>query len=356
MRYKELDIARGFTVMLMPAVHVTMLYGNEAVYRSWLGAFLNWIAVFPGAQLFMLLMGISFSLAEKKSFANSAKQINPFHKPLRWLFIAYALNAFKFLIPAMAGWLPAAFYTYLNLSPGRGADLRLFLLGDILQFATVAIIVLDAISRSAHSNTFALILCMIVICLSPFAWRLKISGNVTNELLSLISGNDSLVFFPVFPWLVYPLAGFLTGRQHQKVAANYIWLCSIGLILMLPQILFHGINDAGENLYRSLPLQTLFHLGFCFVWISLCAAIQKKMGGRPFFIFLQWCSRHITLIYFLQWVLIFWCTRFLPYRGLNIAFTLLFIALLSAIIFTLTYWIVTCASNSKTVHHAAAHP
>lgn len=58
-RNAALDVARGFIVFIMPAVHSVLLYSSPQVQSGWLGAILGFLAEGPGAQLFMLLMGLS---------------------------------------------------------------------------------------------------------------------------------------------------------------------------------------------------------------------------------------------------------------------------------------------------------
>ena len=64
-RIQSLDLARGFTVLFMPSVHVVMLYSQPQVQQSLLGDILAFIAEGPGAQLFMLLMGVSFTFSSR---------------------------------------------------------------------------------------------------------------------------------------------------------------------------------------------------------------------------------------------------------------------------------------------------
>ena len=330
MRQPAIDIARGMTVLIMPAVHVTMLYGDEAVYRSWLGVFLNWMAVFPGAQLFMLLMGLSFRLAGGDRNARN-------YRIIVWLVTGYALNVCKFLVPAWMHWLPASFYASIGLHEGPAANARLFFIGDILPMAALSYAVLLLLQQLRNGKVFAMITIVGLIVLSPAAWQVHIKNVYGNEVLSLVTGNDPLVFFPLFPWLVYPLAGYCLGSYWQSRSRFFLLLAAAGILFMLPGALKYGVFLPGENLYRPLPLQTLYHIGFCCCWLSWCAALAKAMYGSLLFKFLSWCSRHITLIYCTQWILIFWCIALLPYRGLSLMPTLLACVLLSLIVFSLDW-------------------
>ncbi len=98
-RIQSLDLARGFTVLLMPSIHVAMVYSIE-VQQSILGNMLAFMAEWPGAQLFMLLMGIYFTF----SYLNNRQSI--LRRAFYFLIAAYVLNFLKFLIPLWMGWMP----------------------------------------------------------------------------------------------------------------------------------------------------------------------------------------------------------------------------------------------------------
>lgn len=333
MRYRELDIARGFTVLMMPAVHVTMLYGNESVYNSWWGYLLNWIATMPGAQLFMLLMGMSYGFSAAK---NPPRLV--LIKFSRWLMLSYALNFLKFIVPAVAGWLPGVFYFSLGLSQGVAASFRLFLVGDILQLAAFSLGIIYLVNRFALSIKSIILISAVFILLSPMFWKLHLSNPFFNELASLATGNDPLVFFPFFPWAIFPLIGLVLGRLLQSGLLKYTRLFLTGLFLMLPEIILYGAHFTQvENLYRPNPVQAIYHLGFCFIWLGFCAFISAstELAGGPRL--LNFCSKRITLIYCIQWIAIFWCISILPYRGLSLIETITMSLLLSFIVFLLTH-------------------
>ena len=337
MRYRELDLARGFTVLLMPAVHVTMLYGNEQVYSSSWGYLLNWLASMPGAQLFMLLMGMSFTFSADRKSPRSILL-----KTGRWLLLSYTLNFLKFIVPALAGWLPTAFYASLALSKGTAAGFRLLLVGDILQLAAISLALIYLVNRFVLLKKIAPAIVLALIFISPVLWHLHTNNPFLNEFISLVTGNDPLVFFPVFPWLLFPLMGLLLGQRLREGSLNYGWLSLAGLGLMLPEISLHGFHfTLIENLYRPTPVQALFHLGFCFLWLGSCKCMAGISSHSAGFRLLNFCSQHITLIYCIQWTAIFWCIAIVPYRGLSLFETVCMSVALSGIIFILTQFFVS---------------
>ena len=107
MRIKSLDLARGFTVLCIPAVHSVLLYSQPSVRDTLSGQLLGFIAEGPGAQLFMTYMGISITLSEKLTWKVVFKRSGLF------LLAGYGLNLLKFVLPLKLGLLPVAFKTDL---------------------------------------------------------------------------------------------------------------------------------------------------------------------------------------------------------------------------------------------------
>src|SRR5690349_21685201 len=126
-RIKSLDVARGFTVFIMPAVHTVMLYSQPGVHASWLGHVLAFLAEGPGAQLFMFLLGFSIVLSKPKT----ARQIMT--RMVGLFCMGYVLNVLRMVIPYSVGILPEALvhdYVVYRQTP---MFVSLALTGDILQ-------------------------------------------------------------------------------------------------------------------------------------------------------------------------------------------------------------------------------
>src|ERR1700678_2424533 len=117
MRIKSLDLARGFTVLCMPAVHTVLLYAKPSGYATVFGQLLRFIAERPGAQLFMVYMGISITLSSKLTWEAVGKS------SFLLLFAGYGLNIAKFVIPLKLGMLPASLENELGILDTSGATL-----------------------------------------------------------------------------------------------------------------------------------------------------------------------------------------------------------------------------------------
>ena len=147
--------------------------------------------------------------------------------------------------------------------------------------------------------------------LSPFVWDIKTGFSFSDYILQLLGDHPPQAFFPVFPWLVYPLLGlslgyFLRLYDSTSVMKKAGWG---GAIIMFVSCLFPPTKPQSEWLpfYRTGPVDTLFHSGFVFTWLAIFHWLSRKIRSNQFFYLLIFCSKNITAIYIIQWILIFWC-------------------------------------------------
>lgn len=320
-RIQSFDLARGFTVLIMPSIHVVMLYSSPQVQQSWLGDILAFIAEGPGAQLFMLLMGMSFTFSSR---------ISPQYVLQRTFYLwvaAYCLNFLKFIVPLWSGWMPQNLLDELHLQTDARAATFFLFIGDILHFAAIAYPLLFLVSRLKHYPYWSLLMAVAIMLCSPLVWDIKTGIVWVDYLLQLTGGHPPQAFFPVFPWLVYPLAGLAAGyylRKHDTTAVlkKAAW---IGVLFLFVSCLFPPTQLPAEWLpfYRTQTADTLFHLGFVMVWIAVIHWLSRKTRGNVFFDLLIYCSKNITSIYIIQWVLICWGMALAGYGTLGFAATFL---------------------------------
>lgn len=328
-RIQYLDLARGFIVLVMPSVHVVMLYSHPAVQQSLLGYILKFLAEGPGAQLFMLLMGASLK------FSKTITAQKVVHRTMLLLVGALALNTFKFCIPLKLGMLPHAFLEDFPLS-----GIRFLLLGDIFHFAAIAYPVTYFISRLNHYRLWAIGLAFTVMISAPYCWDIKTGNKIINLVLSYFTGGPPYVFFPVFPWLVYPLTGLAMARWLQSGKFITIGMAIISFSLVLPA------TTEFTSHYRTLPADTLFHTGIVLIWLALFHLLSKKIKSNIIFRILMFCSRNISSIYIIQWLLICWFFFIPGYLKLSLWPTLAWMMAITTTTLLLTHLL----TKSKTHH------
>ncbi len=346
-RIPSFDLARGFTVLIMPAAHVLMLYGNPAVHQTLLSDLFRFLAEGPGAQLFMLLMGVSFTFSKRitKSYI--------IQRAFYLLAAAYLLNFFKFIVPLGLGFLPENLLEELHLKHDLTAVTFFLMIGDILHFAAIAYLILFLVYKLKHYALWSLAIAIAIMMLSPYVWDLKTELVFVDQLLILFNGHPPETFFPVFPWLVYPLLGLVFGHMLKQNNIHYLLKKTgvAGLGLMIASLCFPPTTEMDPWLpfYRTRPADTLFHIGFVLVWLSVFHWISRKIPSNHFFSLLSFCSRHITTIYLVQWILICWCLAFTGYMQLGLMQTLGWMAANTLITLLLTWRIQKSYASRKSI-------
>lgn len=307
-RITALDYARGFTVLCIPMIHTVMVFSDPAVHTTIFGYALTFIAEGPGAQLFMTIMGIAFTFKNK----HDTKAI--FTRALFMLLAGYALNIFKFIVPEVFFGLPKGVHRDLQLFPGQEIQ-QLLSTGDILHFAAIALIITHVAYRIKNYWFWSAIIALIIIFIAPILFD---CGN--NYFIQLFTGQPPRIFFPILPWIVYPLIGLTIGKllqQYQQQAFRKLLLIGVALICAGTAITINTNQISVHGFYRTYPGETLIHIGIVLMTIVFWNYIARKYAPTPFLQLLHYCSRHITSIYIIQWTLICWLLPFIGYQTLN---------------------------------------
>ena len=175
---------------------------------------------------------------------------------------------------------------------------------------------------------------------SPLFWILQSTNPILNHLLSLLFGSPPHTYFPVFPWLVYPLIGLAIGLAIKYSYQNlYRDLFIVGGFVFLFEFLmqFTRFHFPDVSFYRTYPDVTLMHLGFAVAWFAMWHFISRKFLDNKFFSLLTFSSKNITLIYFIQWIIIFWCFAFIGYHKLGIVSSIIVSVVMSVATLLLLY-------------------
>jgi uncharacterized membrane protein len=182
---------------------------------------------------------------------------------------------------------------------------------------------------------------VMILLASPLIWDLHASSVWTNHIFSLFCGQPPYTYFPIFPWLVYPLTGFAIGVGiNGKLKKLFRDLLMVGTSVFLFEYLtqFTNYNFPKSSFYRTYPDVTLMHLGFAVAWFAMWHFISKKSPGNKLFSLFVFLSKNITLIYVIQWVLIFWCFPLFGYHRLPLAKSVIVSFSASAITIFITYF------------------
>jgi uncharacterized membrane protein len=327
-RILSIDIIRGFALIGMVMVHFMVYFGNAEAMNTWLYFGFNHLLGDWGAGGFLMLMGISQVLSGSKHTDLNHRLL--FKRALiRGVFI-FIIG----LIMLALTWGPYKIWQWDILT--------------LMGFATVALF----FCRYLPSWSILLIAAAIAVCAPFLRGQLDVYPVWNNNLMPvpLISSYfPGLLFdpvsslptvwsikdivlgflltgeFPVFPWLLFPLVGFVLGRRmtENKMRKDMPWLMLFGVVFVCFGL---GLGYAGSqqsgasvisgyiapfSFYPDSFSMIFFQLGISIVIIFILYYLYDIRGTHHrrigFFagIFTQTSHSSLTF-YFLHYLLIGW--------------------------------------------------
>ncbi|KXX71117.1 hypothetical protein AVL50_09805 [Flammeovirga sp. SJP92] len=324
-----------------------MMYATADTWNETnLGFIIKWVE--RGSPSFMVVMGISFVFSKRQSF--KALLVRGF----KILVIGYLLNTFKFIIPMLLGFFPNKLIVAHGLNPEHLVDnsIHFFLLGDILQLAGVSLIIMSLCVPIFKNKYMILGVAMSVILSSRALSGIRLGIDGFDYMLDLLWGNQYNVYFPVFPWMGFILMGRFVGELYienktnikgffQKVIILSGITISIGALLCYLDYDYHF-----GDYYHLGPGGMLLLLGVNTSFIYISHLIFKAIKNTQFFPFLVYASKNVTLIYFLQWVVIDWGMGLFGFATMNQQGVLMIIPIYSFFVFALLI-VIDKAKKSK---------
>jgi uncharacterized membrane protein len=321
-RLRSLDLARGLAVFFMILVHVLENYGNEGVYDTIVGQIVEFFGGAPAAPVFMFLMGFFLVYPSDKGL-----KVNVI-RGLKIMALGYLLSFLRYTLPEAIG------VTHY----GGGFDFFSFVWEvDILQFAGFAMILLAMIRRFIPwPRTWALLAVLIAV-ISPFLWGISSGNSIADWFLDLLWGSYEEVWFPIFPWMAFPLLGmaFRHYSDGGKLTADRR-IPIVGFLVLAAGVVITSMNPGYHtgDYYRSGPGAIIWMSGFVIVWLCLCELAVKKLPNNRVFGVLYFWSKNVTAVYFIQWLIIGWGVAVFPYMAEPIITT---VVLMPAAVL-LTHW------------------
>ncbi|MDH4206358.1 MAG: DUF1624 domain-containing protein [Desulfobacteraceae bacterium] len=303
-RIKFFDFARGIAIFFMILQHTVIVFDKSSGSDSGLGRTIILMGTAPAAPVFMFIMGVFFIHRHPNDMSFGIK------RGLKLLLLGYVLNAVRFCLPAMT------LDKFGLVLEGNTSPVTLFFIVDILQMAGLSLMIMAVARRFTQKTWIWISLPVVVSMVSPVLW-----GKLTEiPGTALLWGDQDAVFFPLFPWLIYPLVGMIYGRAYLMHPDRGILMKKSflsGLIMMLTGAIiwrfFPNEDYFVGNYARSGPAIHLIILGFVITWMALCFWIVDRIPDNRIFRVLYFWSRNVIVVYFIQWLLIGWAL-FLFYK------------------------------------------
>lgn len=289
------DLLKGIAILFMIQVHIMELFIDLSGHESLAGN----ISLFAGgpftAMVFMLVMGYFVAKSKKTVKQTAIRGIRIF---VLGFLLNIGLNFHLLLKIAFDGW------PYNPLEYIFGVD--------ILYLAGLSIIVLAVLKSFPKIQIYLAGTLFLIVILTSQLVTDALTLPARNYVIPFIAGNYSWSYFPLFPWLAYPLAGYFFFFTQKKVmfffSRNKIFTRAVFFMLLVSVIYF---GKFGFSISVDLP--KYYHHGFGFslwalalliLWsVVLYAITQRKINSRAEQ-FLAWMGKNITLIYVIQWLII----------------------------------------------------
>lgn len=288
------DIAKGIAVIFMIQVHLTELFATTDFFSSFIGRLSLFFGGPPAAPVFMIIMGY-FALKSNKNLIQML--IRGFSLILLGLFLNTLLNANALIHIAFFG---------LEINP-----LHLIFGVDILFLAGFSIVVIAFFKKTPLQYWFVYFFIAIIIALSSDLIPIPEYGGYKQFLMAFVFGNVFWSYFPLIPWLAYPLLGCAFAllentSYYRNFNKRFSVVFYIVAFILLSATAFIAIP-------KIVSLPAYYHHGvFLFMWISIFVALWimliKKIASLKFLRiplgYLSWTGKNVTLFYFIQWIII----------------------------------------------------
>lgn len=287
------DFAKGFAILFMIQVHIMELfiYPNELSFIQKISMFLGGP---PVAPVFMFIMGY---------FLYSSKVTSK-----KLIIRGYGLIIIGFLINI--GINLNLFYHYFFKSY-QIEPMNFFFGVDILFLAGLSIIIIAIIKLIKKSEILIfLILIILVLFFNHFFLPPVFNSTFLKYLFAYIWSNESWSYFPLIPWIIYPVAGYLyraliTEKIKSEILKYRYYIISVWVIFII--ITFSYSSNI------SFYLSVYYHHNILFVFYNFCFLLGYFLFLNEIIIFsaksaivklICWCGSQVTSMYIIQWLII----------------------------------------------------
>ncbi|MBP2831637.1 DUF1624 domain-containing protein [Aquimarina sp. U1-2] len=327
-RILAIDLARGISVLMVILVHTLWIYGNITTQaETWLGEAIHFIG--KGTPMFLIAMGVSFTLSRNQSIKLSIK------RAFYILILGYLMNFLKFVLPVLVGIIPDNFIEAYGWTAPATIDNMLYMLktGDILQLAGVSLLFMGIINRFSTNKYIPLVIAMCIAMLTKAVHGFQVGVIGIDYLLDLLWGSGWNVYFAVFPWFSFILIGMFFGMWYKENLNNTrdmfekMGVAGIALMVIGGGLCYSNFEYHFGDYFHLGPGGSLYLAGFNLVLLWLADVLVTKVKENRVFTFFYYCSKRVTTIYIIQWVLICWGMGILGYQQFGVVGVLLLIPL-----------------------------
>lgn len=311
-RQLEWDFVKVLAIIFMICTHPFDYAGFDQLLSPYLYLIFDTILGGPfSAPVFMIAMGLGMVYTRH----NSPKD---FIKRGIYLFvIGYILNILLFLIDF---WL---------LGPEESPISIIFGV-DILQFAALAFIVIGIFKKLGFDYKLILIISIILSLFATIIGGISIPNIYLGQIIGYILPVYNVAsYFPLFNWLIFPAVGMAFAKllmrcnDKSKLYLPMIVFFIIGCILIIFELKYSlGIYYTSPlhiegliGLYYMSTFSCIICILITLGLVSICYFVLTYINSLKFEEFIKRSSKNVTIIYFIQYILIFTILRIFVFYG-----------------------------------------
>jgi len=290
------DLLKGIAVLLMIQVHIVELFASTDVLSGSVAKVCFFLGGPPVAPIFMVIFGYYIFSSNKSTLQLLFRGLNIV---ALGMLLNLALN-FNLII--------SVYQEKLQL------DIWPYIFGvDILQFAGISLIIIAVLKKVIQKNTlFIFILMFISVVVGSYLLNYIPINKPLQYITAFLYGSATWSYFPLFPWLAYPLAGIALSQLQHRYDFSFFYLPKtklfFGFLFLLFMLLtFYYALSISSNLplyYHHGILFFLWVIVFIALYSLLIRQVNKWIGETLIVKYIKWLGRNVTLIYVIQWILI----------------------------------------------------
>ena len=289
------DLLKGLAVIFMIQVHIMELFSRQELYDGFAGRLSLFLGGVPAAPVFMIIMGYFLAYGHKKPIEMMIRGVKLFAAGVA---LNIGLNAHLIYRVLIDGWQINIWHYISGV--------------DIFHLAGLSMIVVASLNFLCK-GTFVpyLIAALVVVSISSVIPAYTTEGNIGTFLMAFIHSNSEWSYFPLIPWLVYPLTGYFYRsfeQQHLNGALDLKKKVSLTVVLSVSFIFTAdyavGISHSLGNYYHHDAVFYSWSLSFVVLWAFLVSFAESAAGNTIVFRYVKWLGANVTGIYVFQWLII----------------------------------------------------
>lgn len=295
-RTQTADVLKGIAILLMIQVHIVELFASQEFYNSESGHILLFLGGPPVAPIFMTVFGYFVFASNKTTWQLVSRGLKIL---LLGMLLNLVLNA-NLIFKVSQGVL------HLNVWP--------YVFGvDVLLFAGFSLILIALCRKIIEKYVFiVLAIIPVILILGEYVFTYVPENTILKYITAFIYGSTEWSYFPLLPWLAYPLSGVVLYQLQQKFDFKFFYLPKTKLLFGSVFLLFLAFTikyaiDISSNLQQYYHHGLLFFIWvilFCLFYALLIHELNTYIGESIAFKYLKWLGKHVTLIYAIQWIII----------------------------------------------------